>query len=72
MPPANHAGDVEPGRIETLQWRDSRELRSGRRLSPEFQVCLPYSGLFIWHVGHDDVIADANQVLFVTAGEAFR
>lgn len=60
------------GRIETLQWRDSCELRSGEDFSPEFQVCLPYSGLFVWHVGHDDVIADANQVLFVTAGEAFR
>jgi AraC-like DNA-binding protein len=60
------------GRIESLQWRDQSEIRSGEGFSPEFQVCLPYSGLFVWHVGHDAVIGDANQVLFVTAGEAFR
>jgi AraC-like DNA-binding protein len=60
------------GRIETLERRNPYEFRSAEDFSPEFQVCLPYSGLFVWHVGHDDVIADANQVLFVTAGEAFR
>jgi AraC-like DNA-binding protein len=60
------------GRIESLHWRESSALRSAEDFSPEFQVCLPYSGLFVWHVGHDDVIADANQVLFVRAGEAFR
>jgi AraC-like DNA-binding protein len=40
--------------------------------SPTFQVCLPYRGAFVWHVGCDRVPADANQVLFVRAGEAFR
>lgn len=39
--------------------------------SPEFQVCFPYAGLFVWHVGGDAVVADANQVLFVTADEPF-
>jgi hypothetical protein len=32
------------------------------------QVCLPYSGAVVWHVGRDDVVADANQVLFVAGG----
>jgi AraC-like DNA-binding protein len=40
--------------------------------SPDFQVCLPYHGAFIWHVGRDDVVADPNQVLFVAGGEGFR
>ncbi len=35
-------------------------------------MCLPYNGLFIWHVGADDVVGDANQVLFVRGGESFR
>jgi AraC-like DNA-binding protein len=26
----------------------------------------------VWHVGHDDVVADANQVLFVRGGESYR
>lgn len=40
--------------------------------SAEFQVCLPYRGLFVWHVGSDDVVSDANQVLFVAAGQPYR
>src|SRR5262245_11161726 len=40
--------------------------------SADFQVCLPYRGLLLWHVGGDDIVGDANQVLFVTGGEAFR
>ena len=40
--------------------------------SPDFQVCLPYRGLFVFHVGDDDVVSDANQVVFVAAGEPFR
>jgi AraC-like DNA-binding protein len=40
--------------------------------SPEFQVALPYRGLFVWHVGCDDIVGDANQVLFVTGGESYR
>jgi AraC-like DNA-binding protein len=60
------------GCIESLQRRGPFEFRSAEDFSPDFQVCLPYSGFFVWHVGHDEVIADANQVLFVTSGEAFR
>jgi AraC family transcriptional regulator len=40
--------------------------------SADFQVCLPYRGLFVWHVGEDDVVGDPNQVLFVTARESFH
>ena len=40
--------------------------------SADFQVCLPFHGAFVWHVGHDDVVADPNRVLFVAGGEGFR
>ena len=40
--------------------------------SPDFQVCLPYHGAFVWHVGKDDVLADPNRVLFVAGDEGFR
>lgn len=40
--------------------------------SPEYQICLPYRGAFVWHVGHDDVVADPNRALFVTGDESFR
>ena len=45
---------------------------AGQGFSPEFQVCLPYAGLFVWHVGGQPVVADANQILFVTRGEPFH
>ena len=40
--------------------------------SPEYQVCFPYRGLFVWHVNDEDVVGDPNQVLFVTGGEPYR
>ena len=40
--------------------------------SPDFQIAFPYRGVFVWHVGREDIVGDANQVLFVTAGEPFR
>ena len=40
--------------------------------SAEFQVVFPYRGILVWHVGGDDVIGDANQVLFVSGGEGYR
>ena len=44
----------------------------GDALCENFQIAFPYRGLFIWHVGQDDVVGDANQALFVTGGEHYR
>jgi AraC family transcriptional regulator len=60
------------GIAENLRCDGLRPRSSPAGFSPEFQVCLPYRGLFVWHVGGDEVIADANQVLFVTGGEPYR
>jgi AraC family transcriptional regulator len=35
-------------------------------------VVFPYRGLYIRHVGQDDAVADANQVLFFNAHEGYR
>jgi AraC family transcriptional regulator len=43
-----------------------------RGLSSHFLVVLPYRGLFVWRVRHEDVVGDTNQVLFVTRGEDYR
>jgi len=58
--------------VETLTCATGNRADVGEGFSADFQVCLPYRGLFVWHVGADDVVGDANQVLFVTSGEAFR
>jgi hypothetical protein len=58
--------------VEDLQSAAIGLRRSKEHYSPDFQVCLPYRGIFIWHVGDDDVVGDANQVLFVAGGESFH
>ena len=57
--------------VEDLRGPGSRVRRSPESFSADFQVCLPYRGLFVWHVADDDVVGDANQVLFVSGGESF-
>jgi AraC-like DNA-binding protein len=61
------SGLVEDGSGIIAERRPSAE-----DFSPEFQIALPYRGVFRWYVGRDDVVGDANQVLFITGGEAFR
>jgi AraC family transcriptional regulator len=41
-------------------------------MSSRFLVVLPYRGLVVWQVGREEVVGDANQVLFVTRGEDYR
>lgn len=57
---------VEDARVPGVRVR-----RSPEGFSADFQVCLPYRGVFVWHVANSDVVADANQVLFVSGGESF-
>ena len=58
--------------VEDLRCPGGRPKTSPQGFSAEFQVCLPYRGLFVWHVGGSDVVSDANQVLFVSGGEAYH
>jgi AraC family transcriptional regulator len=61
------------GLVESLQVQGPRFTRPrSESHSPDFQVCLPYQGAFVWHVGRDDVVGDPNRVLFVTGDEGFR
>ncbi len=38
----------------------------------ETQLVFPYRGAYVWHVAGEEVVAEANQVLFFNAGETFR
>ncbi len=60
------------GLVENLRSRGITHKNTPEAFSPHFQVCLPYRGLFVWHVADDDVVGDANQVLFVSGGESFH
>jgi AraC family transcriptional regulator len=60
------------GLVEDLSSGGLPRQNGATGFSPQFQLCLPYRGLLVWHVGRDAVVGDANQVLFVTGGESFR
>src|SRR5262245_66616030 len=36
------------------------------------QLVFPYRGAYVRHLGHDEAVAEANQVLFFNVGEAYR
>jgi AraC family transcriptional regulator len=36
------------------------------------ELVFPYRGVYVRHVGHDDTVAEANQVLFFNATEGYR
>jgi AraC family transcriptional regulator len=38
----------------------------------ETQLVFPYRGAYVRHLGWDDAVAEANQVLFFNAGEGYR
>src|SRR5687768_1786831 len=64
--------DLPLGFVEDLRRVSAAANRGPAGHCSDFQICLPYRGLFVWHVGGDDVVGDPNQIVFVRAGEAFR
>jgi AraC family transcriptional regulator len=60
------------GFVEDLRRTAVRPEKGPEGFCSDFQVCLPYRGLFVWHVGNDEVVGDANQVVFCVPGESFR
>lgn len=64
--------DLEVGVVEDLRRSPVSGDKSPEGFCTDFQICFPYSGLFVWHVGSDEVVGDANQIVFVRGGEAFR
>ncbi len=60
------------GLVEDVRGGNNPAAAAISGFSPAFQVALPYRGLFVWHVGRDEVVGDPNQVLYVTGGESYR
>jgi AraC family transcriptional regulator len=46
--------------------------RSDEEATGHTRLVFPYRGLFVRHLGHDDAVAEANQVLFFNAREGYR
>jgi AraC family transcriptional regulator len=61
----------------TVTVRDVRCQGNCRRQSAEecatdTQLVFPYRGVYVRHLGHDQAVAEANQVLFFNAAEGYR
>jgi len=63
--------DLSVGLVEDVRDQGWTAWGAGS-FSPRFQLALPYRGFFVWQVGGDDVVGDANQALFITGGEEYR
>jgi AraC family transcriptional regulator len=64
-------------RSSTVTIRDTKCEGSCRSMGPEectttTQLIFPYRGVYVRHVGHDQAVAEANQVLFFNAHEGYR
>src|SRR5262249_13727905 len=46
--------------------------RSAEEHASVLHLVFPYGGLFVRHLGHEDAVAEPNQVLFFNAGEGYR
>jgi hypothetical protein len=60
------------GLVEDVRSAPGDRQNGSEGFSADFQLCLPYRGMLVWHVGRDIVVGDANQMLFVTGGEKYR
>jgi AraC-like DNA-binding protein len=61
----------------TMRIRDVYCQGSGRHQSAEefasaTELVFPYRGVYVRHLGHDQAVAEANQVLFFNAAEGYR
>ena len=61
----------------TVTIRDTECQGTCRSMSPEefttsTQLIFPYRGVYVRHVGHEETVAEANQVLFFNAHEGYR
>ncbi len=64
--------DLPIGKIDDLCREGAHSEAGPEGFSHDFQICLPYRGLFVWHVAGEDVVGDPNQIVFVRSGEPFR
>ncbi len=58
--------------ITDTHCRGSHRHLSAEECTATTQLVFPYRGVFVRHIGDDQVIAEANQVLFFNAGEGYR
>ena len=58
--------------VEDVYCRGSCRHQSAEECAGTTQLVFPYRGVYVRHMGRDEAVAEANQVLFFNAGEPYR
>jgi AraC family transcriptional regulator len=58
--------------IRDVYCRGSCRHRSAEEFATATELVFPYRGVYVRHLGHDQAVAEANQVLFFNATEGYR
>jgi AraC family transcriptional regulator len=59
-------------KIRDVKCRGSCRHQSGEELATTTELVFPYRGVYVRHLGHDQAVAEANQVLFFNSTEGYR
>jgi AraC-like DNA-binding protein len=57
--------------IRDVSCRGSCRQRSAEEFATATEMVFPYRGVYVRHLGHDQAVAEANQVLFFNAAEGY-
>ena len=58
--------------IRDVYCRGSYQQQSAEEFATVTEVVFPYRGVYVRHLGHDQAVAEANQVLFFNATEGYQ
>jgi AraC family transcriptional regulator len=58
--------------IRNVYCKGSHRQRSSEESATTTQLVFPYRGVYVRHLGNDQAVAEANQVLFFNADEGYR
>ncbi|MGH9733263.1 MAG: helix-turn-helix transcriptional regulator [Candidatus Acidiferrales bacterium] len=58
--------------IRDVYCQGSCRLQSGEECAAATELVFPYRGVYVRHLGNDQAVAEANQVLFFNATECYR
>jgi AraC family transcriptional regulator len=58
--------------IRDVYCQGSCPQQSAEECATATELVFPYRGVYVRHLGHDQAVAEANQVLFFNADEAYR
>ena len=64
--------DTQTATVWDVVCRGECRHKSDEECSSKTHLVFPYRGVYVRHLGREEAVAEANQVLFFNAGEAYR